>query len=308
MPLLLCGPAIAQTYPGRPITLVVPFPAGGSTDVVARITAQELSKRVGVPVIIENRPGAGTVVGSLSVKNAKPDGYSLLLTGNTFYASALMQKNPGYDPFKDFVTLVPLASAAYILMAPGSVKSLKDLVDRAKAQPGKSDYASLGTGAAAMVLAEQVKEALGLDWQEVPYKGAADAMVGLIRGDVQGYFATDALAAQYIGSKEVNLLASTGSKRSSFIPDVPTFTELGYPAIYDLGLFAVAVHSETPKPILDMLKKNLAEVARSPEMLQVLKTNSLEPYDGTIAEYDKLAETRQARSTVILKRLGFEPK
>lgn len=302
------GLAAAQNYPSRPITLVVPFPAGGSTDVVARITGQELSKRIGVPVVVENRPGGGTIVGSILVKNAKPDGYTLLLSTNTFYASALMQKSPGYDPFDDFVTLVPLASAAYVLIAPANIKSLKDLAERSRTQPGKSDYGSLGTGASQMVLAEQVKEAIGLDWQEIPYKGAADAIIAVIRGDVQGFFGTEGLAAQYIGSAEVNLVASTGAKRSNYIPDVPTFAELGHPDIYDLGLFAVAAHSATPKPIVDFLTQHLAAVARSPELLQVLKSNSLEPYDGTLAEYDTLAKNRHARSAAILRKMGFTPK
>ncbi|MDQ8728733.1 tripartite tricarboxylate transporter substrate binding protein [Bradyrhizobium sp. LHD-71] len=306
--LFVSCPTVAQDYPSRPIILVVPFPAGGSTDIVARITSQELSKRIGVPVVVENRPGGGTIVGSLSVKSAKPDGYTLLLSTNTFYASALSQKNPGYDPFRDFVTLVPLASAAYVLIAPRDVRTLDDLIERSKAQPGQSNYGSLGTGASQMVLAEQLKEAIGIDWQEVPYKGAADAILAIMRGDVQGFFGTDGLAAQYVKNPDVNLLATSGAKRSSYIPGVPTFAELGHPEIYDLGLFAVAARSETPDQIVQVLRQHLASVARAPELLQVLKSNSLEPYEGTLVEYDTLAQDRYARSATILRKLGFTAK
>ncbi|MDQ8726595.1 tripartite tricarboxylate transporter substrate binding protein [Bradyrhizobium sp. LHD-71] len=308
--LCLSYPATAQDYPNRPITIIVPFTPGASTDAIARVAAQELSAKIGQTVVVENKPGAGTVLGAVAAKNAKPDGYTLFMATNSFYASALTLKNPGYDPVNDFVPLVALGVAPYVLIAPASVpsKSLKELVGYAKANPGRINYGSLGRGTSQKILAEDVKEATGMDWQEIPYKGGTEGVAAAMAGDIHGYFATVSLAAQHVDQPKLNLVAIAARKRSAYLPAVPTFAEAGYPNIVDETWYALFVSSKTPQSIVDRLRAELAIVAKSPELTVQLKKNSIEPYEGTLQEFERDASKTHEKFAASLKKFGIEPE
>lgn len=303
-------PALAEDYPNRPITIIVPFTPGASTDAITRVAAQELGKRLGQPVVVENKPGAGTVVGAVAAKNARPDGYTLYMGTNSFYASALTLKNPGYDPAKDFTPLAALGRAPYVLLSPSSVpsKTLKDLVAYAKANPGKTNYGSLGRGTSQKILAEDVKEATGIDWQEIPYKGGTEGVTATMAGDVHGYFGTVSLAAQHVAQPKLNLVAIAAEKRSEFLPNVPTFAEAGYPGIVDETWYALFAPSETPAPIVEKLRAELAAAARSPEMIAQLKKNSIEPYEGSLAQFKEHTKRTHDRFATAMKKFGIEPQ
>lgn len=302
--------ALAEEYPNRPITIIVPFTPGASTDAITRVAAQELSKRLGQPVVVENKPGAGTVVGAVAAKNAAADGYTLFMGTNSFYASALTLKHPGYDPAKDFTPLAALGRAPYVLMSPSSVpsKTLKDLVAYAKANPGKTNYASLGRGTSQKILAEDVKEATGIDWQEIAYKGGSEGVRATMSGDVHGYFATVSLAAQHVAQPKLNLVAIAAEKRSPYLPDLPTFTEQGYPGIVDQTWYALFAPAATPAPIVEKLRAELAAAASSPEMIAQLKMNSIERYEGTLAQFKQDTKQTHDRFATAMKKFGIEPQ
>jgi tripartite-type tricarboxylate transporter receptor subunit TctC len=302
--------APAQDYPTKAITIIVPFTPGASTDVITRVAAQELSSRLGQPVVVENKPGAGTVLGAVAAKNARPDGYTLYMGTNSFYASALTLKNPGYDPAADFVPLAALGLAPYVLMSPSSVpsKTLNDLVSYARANPGKTNYGSLGRGTSQKILAEDVKDATGIDWQEIPYKGGTEGVTATMAGDVHGYFATVSLAAQHVAQPKLNLVAIAAKKRSAYLPNVPTFAETGYPNIVDETWYALFAPSKTPTAIVEKLRTELAAAVKSPELVAQLKNNSIEPYEGTLVQFQSDTRRTQERFAAAMKKFGIEPE
>jgi tripartite-type tricarboxylate transporter receptor subunit TctC len=316
--LVLCGllgmtgaaTAQAQDFPNKPLTIIVPFTPGASTDVITRVAAKELSNVLGQSVVVENRAGAGTILGAVAAKNAPPDGYTLYMGTNSFYASALTMKNPGYDPFADFVPLGPLGFAPYVLMSTAAVpsKTLAELVAYGKANPGKMRYGSLGRGTSQKFLAEEVKDATGLNWTEVPYKGGTEGVTSLITGETQGYFATVSLAAQNLDQPKVSLVAIAASQRSSFLPNVPTFAELGYPQIQDGTWYVIFTSSKVPAPIVQKLRTALASITNSPELLVQLKNNSIEPYKGTLAAFEADAKRTNDKFAASLKKFGVEPE
>lgn len=309
-PALLNSAAVAQDYPNRPLTLIVPFAAGASTDVIARAAALELGQRLGKSIVVENKPGAGTIVGAVAARNAKPDGYTILIAPNSFYAAPLAMKNPGFDPIADFIPLVGLASAAYVLISPTTIpsKSLKDLLAHAKANPGTTNYGSLGRGTPLMLLPERVKAVTGIDWREITYKGGTEGMLAVMRGEVHGYFASVSLAAQYVDQPKLNLVAITSTRRTAYLPNVPTFAESGYPQIVDEAFYGLLALAKTPTAIVARLRKELIEVRKSPAFIASLKKNSLEQYDGTIDEYNANVDKMTARFTRELQQLGIKPE
>jgi tripartite-type tricarboxylate transporter receptor subunit TctC len=306
----LSAPLAAQDYPNRPITIIVPFTPGASTDAIARVAAQELGKRLGQAVVVENKPGAGTVLGAVAAKNANPDGYTLFMATNSFYASALTLKNPGYDPNVDFTPLAALGVAPYVLMSPSSVpsKTLQELIAYAKANPGKTNYASLGRGTSQKILAEDVKDATGIDWQEVSYKGGTEGVMATMAGDVHGYFATVSLAAQHVNQPKLNLVAIAARKRSSYLPDLPTFEELGYSGIVDETWYALFAPAKTPKHIIEKLRAELAAASKAPELIEQLKKNSIEPYKGTLSQFETDAKKTHGKFVAAFKKFGIEPQ
>ena len=293
-------------FPSRALRIVVPYPPGASTDLISRAVGDEASKRLGRPIVVENRPGGSTVIGTRVVKAAPADGYTLMFQASSLVSNLYMVKDPGYK-LSDFTPVTMLSNAAYVMLIPSSLpaKDLKEFIAYAKANPGKLNYGSLGRGTRTQVLPDTLGTLAGIDWTEIQFKGTAEAAQAVMSGIVQTYFSTQAFAKQQIGSDKLRMIGVTSPQRVDFIPDVPTFRELGFPAVTDQTWYALFVRAETPKPILDKLRAAFAEAMRSPMMHTQLQRNGLSPYDGKLEDFPEKLESELKRLTEEAKRLGL---
>ncbi len=245
-------------YPERPVRLVVPFPPGGTVDLIARLIAERLGPGLGQPVVIDNRAGAGGAIGAEAVARAAPDGYSLLLgTGSTHGTNPAVNKKLPYDPVKDFTPIVMLARTPYILVAHPAVpaQSVREFVAFARAQPGKINFASYGPGSSNHLASELFKAMAAIDLVHVPYKGAAPAVTAIVAGEVQVMFDVVGTSGQHIKAGKLKLLGIGSLRRSSVAPESPTLAESGI-AGFDAGtFFALFAPAGTPRPIVDRLNR-----------------------------------------------------
>ena len=252
----------ADAYPTRPLRIIVPFPPGAITDAMSRALATELGKVVGQSVIVENKPGAGTLIGTQAVKTAPADGYTVLFQLSSLATNIHVLKQPGYS-LSDFKPVAMLGQSAMVLVASKKFSTLQDLVAFGKAHPGELNCSGTGDGSAT-VIGSKLKQAAGIDWALINYKGGAEAVQAVMAGDVHISLPTQAAPLIYANPDKLNVLAVTSRKRVEFLPDVPTFAELGYPAIDAGTWFGLFVRSDTPPAAVDKLKSALAEVLRLP--------------------------------------------
>src|SRR3954463_1563631 len=266
-------PALAQDYPNRPVKIIVPFGAGGPADVTARQIGSILQEDFGPPFVIENRPGAGGVIGTFEVSKSAPDGYTLLMMSNTQTAneSLLTAAQRKYDLMRDLVPIAPLNYSDLVIVVHPSVpaKTLAEFIALAKSQPGKLNYASSGQGTPYHMAGELFKTMAGIDVFHVPYRNSGEARSGVIGGQVQMMIDAVTAMAPNITEGQVRALATTGKARSSVLPDVPTVIEAGVPA-YEatiwLGLMAPA---GTPKPIIDKLNAAVNAAIKRPDIVKL---------------------------------------
>jgi tripartite-type tricarboxylate transporter receptor subunit TctC len=284
--LLFLGAAHAQ-YPNRPLKLIVPFPPAGATDIVGRIVAQKLSERLGQPVVVENRPGAGGSLGSDLAAKSPADGYTILMaTSSTHSIGPVLQKLP-YDPIKDFAPITHVANIPNVLVVSPKldVKSLQDLVALARSQPGKLNYASAGVGSITQLNVEKLKLIAKLDIVHVPYKGTQLSIPDLANGSVAMLFDSLASALPNIRSGNARPIALNAPKRSALLPEVPTLAEAGMPE-FDLytwfGMFAPA---GTPPDVVARLQRDVVAGLRSPDVLERFAAVGAEPVGSTAAEF-----------------------
>lgn len=273
--------ALAQAaWPSRPITLVVPFPPGGSADTVGRLIGKRLSDELGQPVVIDNRPGAGTAVGAGYVAKAPADGYTLLVSsGSTFTANPAIRSNLPYDSVKSFDPIAIVARIPLILLANKNepVSTVPEFVAALKAAPDKYTYASFGSGTTSHFTAEIVLHAVGAKALHVPYKGSAPAMTDLIGGQIPFSFDTVTAAIPQVKGGKVKPIAVTSAKRSSQLPDVPTFAEAGYPQINADTWIMLVAPKGTPAPVLGKLEKAIAKILVTAEAKEALAAQGAEP-------------------------------
>jgi tripartite-type tricarboxylate transporter receptor subunit TctC len=265
--LLLAAGAQAQPYPSRPIRLVLPFSPGGLVDVPGRIIAQKLSEALGQPVVVENKPGAGSTIGADFVAKAKPDGYTLMITSTTHVISANLYNKLPYDSLRDFAPVMKIAEGPYVLVVHPSLpaKNVSELIALAKAQPGKFDYASSGNGSSQHLVGALFCAMAGVDLSHVPYKGSGQATQDLIGGQVKVGFVGTPIILPHLKAGRLRALAVSTVKRSPEMPDVPTLAEAGLPgyeATIWMGLFAPA---GTPREILAKLYDEIGRVLSAPE-------------------------------------------
>lgn len=263
-----------QTYPAKPVRIVVPLVPGGNLDIVARAVAQRLGEGLGQQIVVENRPGASSLVGTQFVAKSAPDGYTLLAMANTFTAVPAVIANPGYDPVKDFTGVTLTCKVAQVLVVNPSlpVKSVKDLVALARARPGELSYASSGNGSTGHFAAELFNQKAGLKMLHVPYKGNAQAIVDIMAGQVMMMYDQVSTSSPLVKAGKLRALAVTSSARSSLFPDLPTIDEAGvkgYEAITFNGLLAPA---GTPREALSRLQREVAKIVAVP----ALRNNFLE--------------------------------
>jgi len=265
---------LGQGYPAKPVRLIVPLVPGGNLDIVARAVAQRLGEGLGQQIIVENRPGASSLVGTQFVARAAPDGYTLLTIANTFTSVPAVIANPGYDPVKDFTGVTMTCKVAQVLVINPSlpVKSVKELIALAKARPGELSYASSGNGSTGHFAAELFNQKAGLKMLHVPYKGNAQALVDIIAGQVMMMYDQVSTSSPLVKAGKLRALAVTSSTRSSLFPELPTIDEAGvkgYEAITFNGLLAPA---GTPREILSRLQGEVAKIVAVP----ALRNNFLE--------------------------------
>jgi tripartite-type tricarboxylate transporter receptor subunit TctC len=275
--------AFAQAYPERPVTLVVPFAPGGSTDIFARLLAERVQGPLGQPVVVENRSGAAGNIGAAEVAKGPTDGYTLLMaTTGVMAINNALYKNMTYDAAKDIEPVIYVASITNVLIVPPDfpAKNVKELIAMAKKEPGKLTFASSGAGASTHMSAELFKSMTGTDIVHVPYKGSGPAMPDLMSGRVHMMFENAPGAVSHIKAGKLRALAQTGLKRSPALPDVPTVAESGVPGYESLSWSGIAVAAGTPKSIVEKLNKDINTVLAQPEMRAKLEEQGAETIGG----------------------------
>jgi len=301
--------AHAQAWPSRPVTLVVPFPAGGSVDLIARLYADPLAKALGTPVVIDNRAGAGGSIASAQVARAKPDGYTLVASSQSSHlANPLTQPNPGYDPIKDFASISQLARSINVLLVNPAVpaKNFKEFIALVKSRPGELNFCSAGPGSMGQLNVELMKSQLQLNATHVPYRGGGPLVTALISNEVQ--FGLDNLAPflPLIQSGKLRALAVAAPTRVAALPDIPTFAELGYPVLNTTSWIGLAAPAKTPPEIVEALHKAVRSVADQPSMVEALQSRgSLPPEAQSPAQFTAMMSERLAVYGDLVKRAGI---
>lgn len=260
----------AQSYPSKPVRIIVPFAAGGNVDLVARGVSQRLSESLGQQVIVDNRPGSSGLVGTHLVAKAAPDGYTLLAMANTFAVVPSIMSNPGYDPLKDFAGVSQTCLVPQVLVVNPAlpVRSVKELVALSKARPGEMSYASAGTGGTGHMAAELFNRHVGVKMLHVPYKGNSQAIIDVISGQVTLMFDQVSTSAPHIRAGKLRGLAVTSLKRSSLLPDLPTIDESGVRGFEDITFNGLVAPVGTPREILARLNGDVAKAVATPELYQ----------------------------------------
>jgi tripartite-type tricarboxylate transporter receptor subunit TctC len=301
------APAVsAQTYPDRRITFVVPYPAGGATDVSARLLATKLSDAWKQTVVVENKSGAGGIIGNDFVAKAPADGYTVLIAiTQIIQAPSLVSKLP-YDVFKDLAPVTQVALSPIVLTVPDAqpMKSLKDLIDIAKANPGKYPYGTFGNATTSHLYGELLKKTAGIDMTHVPYRGSAPLLNDLLGNQVTAAFVDLTTAGPQLSAGKVRALAVGGEQRKAQLPDVPTLAELGYPGFEAEGWVGVFLPAATPKDIVTKLSAELARIISSAEGIAGLQALNLVPVGGTAEVFEATLRRDYARWATVAKTAG----
>ena len=279
--------ALAQNYPDKPIRMVLPFPPGGVTDLLARALAEKLSPRLGQPVIIDNRPGAGTILASDLVARAPADGYTLLLAASSLGTAPLLYDKVSYDAIKSFAPVTQVASVVHVLVVNQHLpmKSVADLIAYAKANPGKLNYASTGSGTSTHLEGELLKSMANIFMVHIPYKGSGPALTDVVGGQVGVMIDALGSSGPFIKSGKLRALAVTTAKRSPSIPELPTVAESGLPGYEAMPWLGIVAPAGTPQPIIDRLYREIAEILKEPELRERFKGWGLDIIGNSPAEF-----------------------
>ena len=302
------GPALAQTYPNRPVKIVVPYAAGGGTDALTRFIARGMEQQLGQPFIIENRGGSGTTTGGLAVARSAPDGYTLMMgTSSTFAIAPGLYKRLAYDPTKDFSPIMLVATVPFVLITHPSLQvgSVKELIALARSKPGQLTYASGGIGSPHHIYAELLMSMTGIDIKHVPYRGGGPALNDLVAGHVPIMFADAGPATALIKSGRVKVLGVTTGQRLDTMPEAPTLHEAGVTG-YEANSWQMMVGpAHMPEPIVSKLNRALAEVMRTPETQRHFLSLSMQPLTGTPAQAGEYIRKEAVRWTAIITGMGL---
>ncbi|TAK86614.1 MAG: tripartite tricarboxylate transporter substrate binding protein [Betaproteobacteria bacterium] len=306
--MLVSHAALAQAWPSRPVRLLVPFAAGaGTNDIMARLVGQHLGARLGQPVVIENRPGAGGIAGTEAAAKAAPDGYTFLMTNVSLVISPYLYSKLPYDPQKDFVPVTLVATAPLMLVAHPSVaaKSVQELIALAKANPGRLTYGSGGVGSTPHLAGELFKSLAGIDVLHVPYKGGAPALNDLIGGQLSFMIENVPGTMPFAKAGKLRALAVTSAKRSSLDPALPTMAEAGVPGYEVVGWNGIVAVAGTPPAIVARLQAETANVLRLPEVRERLVTLGAEAVGGTQEEFAAFMRAEDALWGQIIREKGI---
>lgn len=300
--------ASAQQYPTRPIRLVVGYPAGGLTDGVGRTIGPRLGEALGQQVIVDNRGGAGSTIGTDIVVKSPPDGHTLLVADQALITNPSLYAKLPYDTLKDLqpVSLVGAASLVIVVHPSLPARSVKDLVALAKARPGDINYASGGNGTATHLAGELFKQVAGVQMVHIPYKGAGLAIVDLLGGHVSIMFSSIGAAGPHANVGRIRALAVTGPARAPALPTVPTLAESGYPAASVVGYWGVLAPSGVPRDVVDKLAAAIAAVVKRPEVNQRLVDQGVDPTGGSPAEYGQIIRAEITKWGKVIRQAGIK--
>jgi tripartite-type tricarboxylate transporter receptor subunit TctC len=307
--MLFCGIAHAQTYPFKPIRILIAQAPGSATDVISRVVGNRLSETLGQPVVIEAKPGAGGVLGTDAAAKSAPDGYTLFMANNSTHGSnpAVYAKLP-YDAVNDFAPVAFVASVPYVLVVEPSlpVKNVQELIALARSQPGKMNYASAGNGSTHQFCAELLKSTAGLDIVHVPYKGSPPGIAGLLGGEVQMMFANLTDIGSQLKSGKVKPLAVTGARRAPTQPDIPTMQEAGVPGFEIMSWFGLLAPAGTPAPIIARLNADVNKALARDDVRNTLGAQGLDVAPGTPEQFAAHIKSEIAKFTRVARAANIK--
>jgi tripartite-type tricarboxylate transporter receptor subunit TctC len=300
----------AASYPNRPVRIVIPFTPGGQPDIVARMMAPKLSEFLGQQVVVDNRPGAGGIIGSRIVATSSPDGYTLLSISAAHVATPAVRANPGFDTVKDFAGVTIMANAAYYLVVPPSleVKTVRDLIALAKARPGQLNFTSAGTGSATHFGGEMFKHSAGIDIVHVPHKGIPEALTDTMAGRVQIFMAPFGSTAGLIKDGKLRALAVSTPQRTRMNPEIPTIAESGVPGFSLSSWGALFAPAKTPRAIIDKLNREVGRALKVPDVEQRLHAVGIEPAHSTPAGLDQFVAEQLKLALALAQKAGIKPE
>ena len=304
-------PALAQTYPSKPVRLIVPFPPGGGTDFVARTLATELAKSTGWTVVVENKAGAAGTIGLAEVARAPNEGYDLVIgqADNMIIAPATL-KTPGLDPAKDLTAVIQVAISPNLIMtqADSKFRTLSDAITAAKTAPGSVNYGTAGHGTFANLAIELLMQTAGFKWVEVPYKGAAPAITDLLGGHVQLAALSVASGMPNIKAGKLRGLVVTSTKRSPALPDVPTIAESGFPGFEAVGWLGILVPNGTPPAVIARLNVEFGKVMGNADVQKALIAQGVEPTTSTPEAFGAMIRNETAKWQKVVRDAGIKPE
>lgn len=299
-----------QDYPSRPVRIVVPFTPGGQPDIVARVMAPRLTDALGQQVIVDNRPGAGGMIGARIVASSNPDGYTLLSVSAAHVVTPAVRAKLGYDTVKDFAGVTLTANAAYYLVVPTTleVRTVKDLIALAKAKPGQLNFTSAGTGSATHFGGEMFNASAGIDVVHVPHKGIPEALTEVMTGRVQFFMAPFGATAGLIKDGRLRALAVSTPQRTRMNPEIPTIAEAALPGFRYDSWAALFAPVKTPRAIVNKLNREVTAVLKLPEIQERLQAIGIEPAPGTPAQLDQFVVEQLKQALALAQRAGIKPE
>jgi len=304
VPLIACAAAFGQPYPNRPIKIIVPYPAGGGTDIAARWIGQKLGDQLKVPVIVDNHPGANGNIGTDAIAKAAPDGYTIgMATPGPVTVGRSLYPSLAYDPEKDLVPIILANDSPIVLVTnPGvAAKSLKELVTLAKEKPGKLTAALVSVGSVPHLLTELLKSAAGIDILEVPYKGGSPAMTDVMGGQVDMFFSVLPLVLQQINSGKLRALAVASDRRSALLPDVPTMREAGYPEVSGSAWNGIVAPAGVPQAVVQKLSAEFAKVLERSDTRENFGAMGMEPGGGSPDAFARFLHAESEKWAAVVK-------
>jgi len=303
------GPARADSFPSKPIRMIVPYLAGGVTDVMARQFATVIGDKLGQQVIVDNKPGANTLIATQAAATAAPDGYTVFFMDLSLLSyNAYLYKQQPYDLARDFVPVTSVAEIPLGLAVNNYVpaNNVKEFIAYAKANPGKLNYSSTASGGLPHLAMENFKSVAGIEMTHVPYKGAAAAITDMIGGQVQAMFNDVSTSVQYVNSGRMKVLAISGDKRMPKMPDVPTFAELGMPKLSTAAFMGIVAPAKTPPDIIAKLDAAIREASKNPAVVEYLQTNNLVPRVTSGAELNGIMAAEQKKWRELVTKLDLK--
>lgn len=305
---VVCGTAAAQTFPNKTVTIVVPFSPGGATDIMSRLLAERLNNRLGQPVIVENRPGAGTMIASEYVARAPADGYTLLMAASSLGIAPSLFSKVNYDPIKDFTPVTQVASVVHVLVVKPSlpVKNVAELTTWLKANPNKANYGSVGAGTSTHLEAELFKSVANVQMQHIPYKGSAPALAAMVGGQLDVMFDAYASSGPFIKDGKLRMLAVTTAQRSQSLPDTPTVSESGLPGYEAMPWLGLVAPAGTPSAVVNKIHDEVAQVLKEAAVQEKFRALGLDIIGNTPAEFSTFLKNDIVKWAKVVKDSGAQ--